>query len=95
MKATTTPVPDARPCEYSRGRAYDAQSWRTGIVSGDYAASVGYANGKAATGEDDVLHLPSRPESAFRLHDGGDLDGAGVRIRRAAPFDGDQTERCA
>ena len=49
MKATTTPVPDARPCEYSRGRAYDAQSRRTGIASGDYAASVGYANGKAST----------------------------------------------
>ena len=49
MKATTTPVPGVQPCEYSRGRAYDAQSRRTGIASGDYAASVGYANGKAST----------------------------------------------
>ena len=47
MKATTTPVPGVQPCEYSR--AYDAQSRRTGIASGDYAASVGYANGKAST----------------------------------------------
>ena len=46
MKATTTPVPGVQPCEYSR--AYDAQSRRTGIASGDYAASVGYANGKAS-----------------------------------------------
>ncbi len=47
MKATTTPVSGVQPCEYSR--AYDAQSRRTGIASGDYAASVGYANGKAST----------------------------------------------
>ena len=46
MKATTTPVSGVQPCEYSR--AYDAQSRRTGIASGDYAASVGYANGKAS-----------------------------------------------
>ena len=50
MKATAIYVPAARPCDsHCRLSAYDAQSRRTGIASGDYAASVGYANGKAAT----------------------------------------------
>ena len=50
MKATAIYVPAARPCDsHCRLSAYDAQSRRTGIASGDYAASVGYANGKAST----------------------------------------------
>ena len=49
MKATAIYVPAARPCDsHCRLSAYDAQSRRTGIASGDYAASVGYANGKAS-----------------------------------------------
>ena len=42
---TQETVPYASALTY----AYDAQSRRTGIASGDYAASVGYANGKAST----------------------------------------------
>ena len=50
MKATAIYVPAARPCDsHCRLSAYDVQSRRTGIASGDYAASVGYANGKAST----------------------------------------------